>query len=56
MGCLGVTPDIAVYHFTVTGLPGGLPRYGIKIGNRDTHWESASQIKDPSLTLGSLSS
>jgi hypothetical protein len=27
-------PDIAVYHFTVSGLPGGLPRYGLKIGNR----------------------
>jgi hypothetical protein len=46
-------PDIAVYHFTASGLPGGLPRYGLKIGNRAVHWESAKAIKDPELTLGS---
>lgn len=50
------TQDVAVYAFTVSGLPAGLPRYGIKVGqNRGTIWETASQIKDPSLTLGSLS-
>ena len=50
------TQDVAVYTFTVTGLPGGLSRYGIKVGqNRGTIWESASQVKDPALTLGSLS-
>ena len=46
-------PDIAVYRFTVSGLPGGLPRYGLKIGTRAVHWESAKTIKDPGLTLGS---
>ena len=49
--------DIAVYTFTVTGLPGGLPRYGFSVGtNRGTIWESPSQVKDPQLSLGSLSS
>jgi len=46
-------PDIAVYNFTVTGLPGGLPRYGLKLGNRAVHWETGKAIKDPELTLGS---
>jgi hypothetical protein len=49
--------DMAVYTFTVTGLPGGLPRYGFTMGhNRGTIWETPSQVKDPSLSLGSLSS
>ena len=48
--------DVAVYTFTVTSLPGGLERYGVKVGqNRGTVWETASQMKDPGLTLGSLS-
>jgi hypothetical protein len=46
-------PDIVVYRFTVSGLPGGLPRYGLKIDTRAVHWESAKTIKDPGLTLGS---
>ena len=45
-------PDVAVYTFTVSGLPGGLPRYGIKVGNRAVHWEGMSAIKKPELTLG----
>jgi hypothetical protein len=50
--------DVGVYTFTVTGLPGGEARYGIKVGqNRGTIWFTASQMKaGPSLTLGSLSS
>lgn len=47
-----LAPDVAVYTWTVTGLPGGLPRYGIKIGNRSVHWEGASAVKKPQLTLG----
>jgi len=48
-------PDVAVYTFTVT-VPGGLARYGITVGrNRGVIYESASQMKDPGLTLGSLS-
>ena len=51
-----LTQDVAVYTFTVTSLPGGLERYGVKVGqNRGTVWETASQMKDPGLTLGSLS-
>lgn len=47
--------DVAVYTFTVTGLPAGLSRYGFSVGtNRGTIWETASQAKDPQLTLGSL--
>jgi hypothetical protein len=49
--------DIAVYNFTVTGLTGGLSRYGFSVGtNRGAIWESPSQVKDPQLSLGSLSS
>jgi hypothetical protein len=49
--------DIAVYTFTVTGLPGGETRYGFSVGtNRGTIWESPQQVKDPALSLGSLSS
>ena len=49
--------DIGVYTFTVTGLPGGLSRYGFSVGtNRGTIWESPSKVKDPQLSLGSLSS
>ena len=49
------TQDVAVYTFTVT-VPGGLPRYGLTVGrNRGIIYESASQMKDPGLTLGSLS-
>jgi len=49
--------DIAVYTFTVTGLPGGKARYGFTVGtNRGTIWEGPGQAKDPSFTLGSLSS
>jgi hypothetical protein len=48
-------PYVAVYDFTVT-VPGSQARYGISVGkNRGTIWESPSQIKDPTLTLGSLS-
>jgi hypothetical protein len=47
---------ITVYDFTVTGLPGGESRYGFSIGtNRGTIWESPSQVKNPKLSLGSLS-
>jgi hypothetical protein len=49
------TQDVAVYTFTAT-VPGGLDRYGLTVGrNRGTIWESAPQMKDPGLTLGSLS-
>jgi hypothetical protein len=50
-----LTAFVAEYDFTVT-VPGGLARYGIKVGqNRGTIYETAAQMKDPSLTLGSLS-
>jgi len=52
-----LSDDVAVYTFTVTGLPGGLSRYGFSVGrDRGVVWESPSQAKDPGLTLGSLSS
>ncbi len=36
-------------------VPGGQARYGITVGqNRGVVYESASQMKDPGLTLGSL--
>jgi hypothetical protein len=51
-----LTQDVAVYDFTVAGLPGGLPRYGFQVGqNRGTVWQTAAQVKAPALTLGSLS-
>lgn len=51
-----LAPDIVVYQFAVT-VPGGLDRYGVKVGqNRGTIYETAKEMKDgPSLTLGSLS-
>jgi len=49
-----LAPDVAIYTFTVT-VPGGQARYGITVGrNRGVVYESASQMKDPGLTLGSL--
>jgi hypothetical protein len=52
-----LSQDVAVYTFTVSGLPGGEQRYGIKAGqNRGTIWFTASQMKSgPQLTLGSVS-
>ena len=51
-----LSSDIALYRFTVTGLPGGLPRYGFTVGKgRGTIWVNAKNVKDPGLTLGSLS-
>ena len=45
---------VAVYDFTVTA-PRRDGRYGIKVGqNRGTVYETAAQMKDPLLTLGSL--
>jgi hypothetical protein len=45
---------VAEYDFTAT-VPGGQSRYGIKVGqNRGTVYETAGQMKDPSLTIGSL--
>ena len=51
-----LAPDIVVYQFAVT-VPGGLDRYGVKVGqNRGTIYETAKEMKNgPSLTLGSLS-
>lgn len=50
-----LAPDVAIYTFTVT-VPGGLDRYGITVGrNRGVIYQSASQMKNPGLTLGSLS-
>jgi hypothetical protein len=47
-------PDVAICTFTVT-VPGGLDRYGLTAGrNRGVIYDSASQMKDPGLTLGSL--
>jgi hypothetical protein len=49
-----VAPYVAVYDFTVT-VPGGESRYGIQAGKgRGIIWVSPSQMKNPSLTLGSL--
>jgi hypothetical protein len=49
--------DVAIYTFTVSGLPGGLARYGFTVGkNRATIWVSPSQVNNPGLSLGSLSS
>jgi len=52
-----LSQDVAIYDFSVSGLPGGLVRYGIKVGhNRGTIWFTAAQMKaGPGLTLGSLS-
>src|SRR5262249_1530951 len=37
-----LSSDIALYRFTVTDLPGGLPRYGFSIGKgRGTIWVNA---------------
>jgi hypothetical protein len=50
-----LAPDVAIYTFTVT-VPGGEQRYGFTVGkNRGTIWVPPSQVKDPGLTLGSLS-
>lgn len=50
-----LSSDIALYRFTVTDLPGGLPRYGFSIGKgRGTIWVNAKDVKDPGLSLGSL--
>jgi hypothetical protein len=47
--------DIRLYRFTVTGIPAGLPRYGFSVGkNRGTIWVNAKDVKDPGLSLGSL--
>jgi hypothetical protein len=47
--------DIALYRFTVSGLPGGLPRYGFMVGKgHGTIWVNAKNVKDPGLSLGSL--
>jgi hypothetical protein len=53
-----LSQDVAIYDFTVSGLPGGEARYGIKVGqNRGTIWFTPAQMKaGPGLTLGSLSS
>lgn len=53
---LGQSEFIEGFSFTVS-VPGGLPRYGIQVGqNWGTVWESASEMqKGPALTLGSLS-
>jgi hypothetical protein len=50
-----LSSDIALYRFTVTDLPGGLPRYGFTVGKgRGTIWVNAKDVKDPGLSLGSL--
>jgi hypothetical protein len=50
-----LSEDIVLYRFTVTGLPGGLPRYGFTVGKgRGTIWVNAKNVKDPGLSLGSL--
>ena len=42
-----LSQDVALYRFTVTGLPGGLPRYGFTVGKgRDTIWVNAKDAKD----------
>lgn len=47
--------DVVIYTFTVA-VPGGEQRYGFSVGkNRGTIWVPSSQVKDPGLTLGSLS-
>jgi hypothetical protein len=52
----GLAPDVAIYTFKVAGLPGHLPRYGFTVGKgRGTTWVPLSQVKDPGLTLESLS-
>jgi hypothetical protein len=51
-----LAPDVAIYTFKITDLPGGLLRYGFTVGKgRGTIWVPLSQVKDPGLTLGSLS-
>lgn len=43
------------YTFTVSGLPGGLARYGFQVGNqsRGTVWETPAEVKSgPSLCVG----
>lgn len=50
-----IEPDVAVYSFSAS-VPGGLARYGLTVGrSRGVVWDSAAQMKDPVLTLGSLS-
>jgi hypothetical protein len=50
-----LVPDVAIYTFTVTGLPRGLQRYGFTVGrNRGTIWVPLSQVENPGLTLGSV--
>ena len=50
-----LSSDIALYRFTVTDLPSGLPRYGFTVGKgRGTIWVNAKDVKDPGLSLGSL--
>ena len=50
-----LTPEVAIYTFTVSGLPRGLERYGFTVGrNRRTIWVPLAQVENPSLTLGLL--
>jgi hypothetical protein len=51
-----LAPDVAIYTFRVTGLPGQLSRYGFTVGKgRGTIWVPLAQVKGPGLTLGPLS-
>jgi hypothetical protein len=50
-----LAPNVAIFTFTVTGLPRGLQRYGFTVGrHRLTIWVPLSQVEDPGLTLGVL--
>lgn len=39
--------SVCIYPFTVTGVQGGEPRYGIEVSHRGTVWFSAKQITKP---------
>ena len=54
LGQLGGGPGMSIYTFTVTGLPGGQPRYGITVGqNRGTVYFTEHQMRSgPGLDLG----
>lgn len=48
------TEAVSDYYTFSLGVPGGLPRYGIRVGDSDrgTVWETAAQMHDPELCLG----
>lgn len=47
-----LAPDMAMYTFTLTGIPGGLPRYGIKVGHLGDGLADEGSRSDARLAVG----